>query len=170
MKLQIATFVVWIVSAFAVRAGARGRTSPAYTGVTSAPQYMAPSPSPTATSSPMPPPQPKDLCWKESRKCCYKEEVLGYECKDWYASKCARCHPKVKYVKKCEKKEEDKPKKPDDRIKMETTETAKYDSNYGPHVQGYPADGCSKTYSTEKLPTRPYGITAQPYAPTAKYY
>ncbi len=57
--------------------------------------------------------------WKETKKCYYVAVAAGYECKDYYVDKYARCHPKMKYKKKCEKtvySPSARPKKPADYI------------------------------------------------------
>lgn len=107
------------------------------------------------------PEEPK--CWIETKKCCFEEKADGYECKDDYTNKQARCYPKIKYERKCDKTEaDDKPDKPEEYVKYEEGETVKYDENYGTHTPGYPTGGMSETYETKELPEKPYGVEADP--------
>lgn len=155
-------------------------TAPASAPYTAPAPYSAPTPTPytapsdddykalqkTEYEAPV-----KDTCWTETKKCCWKEKTDGYECKDNYTTKQARCHPKIMYERKCDKATNDgKPDKPKEYVNYEQTNTVDYDDNYGSHVEGYPSGGTSDTYDSKKLPEKPYGVEAEPYkyvAPTA---
>lgn len=164
------------------RAGYRASPAPELSYSPAVSDYTAPTASPAsigyvgqATPSDMERMTPVEQCWSETKRCCYKEVQDGYECQDDYATKQAQCHPKMTYKLECDKsKREGKPKKkPENRVEYSHTETVHYDDRYGAHVKGYPAGGESKTYFTEELPTKPYGVTAEPFtyvAPTATSY
>lgn len=119
------------------------------------------------SSSPAPAPRPVRVCWTLSKRCCYEEVHAGYECKDYYAYKYARCHPVVEYKEVCGEVHE-MPKhhaKPGGRVKVEESIIKNYDANYGPHVQGYPNGGESSYYRTSSIPHRPHGVSSHPHAP-----
>ncbi len=109
-------------------------------------------------------------CWTETKKCRYAAFAAGYECKDYYVDKQTLCHPKMKYKKKCNKvfySPRTRPAKPSDYVDWEQTKSTRvsYDKNYGPHMQGYPQTGTSDYYYTKKLPSKPYGVTQDPFPP-----
>ncbi|CAN8069569.1 unnamed protein product [Agarophyton chilense] len=137
--------------------------------------YIAPETGPEYVPSPAPyaggeSPSMDNMCWMETKKCCYKEEADGYECKDYYAEKYSRCYAKFKYVRKCDKAENHgKPEKPNDRVEKTKCNKVYYDKNYGPHVQGYPSGGESEWYGSEELPVKPYGVEGEPKYPTPRY-
>lgn len=144
-------------------------TAHSYTAPTAAPtSYVAPTVAPTAAPTAMP-----STCWYEKRKCRWEASTSGYRCKDYYGEKYARCHPMMKYKKKCDKAEimpSPRPTKPEDYTVWEQTKSTlvSYDTNYGPHVANYPAGGASDYYYTGKLPKHPHGVKDKPVpAPTA---
>lgn len=133
-------------------------------GAVSATYYVAPTVAPTY------PAEPENLCWTETKKCRWEAKHSGYKCKDYYGEKYARCHPVMKYAKKCDKATTvpaKVPKKPEEYtlwVQANTTMVT-YDSNYGPHVPGYPAKGASDYYYTRTMPTSPKGVTKKPLPP-----
>ncbi|PXF41880.1 hypothetical protein BWQ96_08382 [Gracilariopsis chorda] len=163
--------------------------TPHYTATTTAPptaQYAATQPS---YATPTPPPEgytapetsapttdekytteTDNMCWMETKKCCYIEKADGYECKDYYAHKYARCYAKFKYVRRCDKAESHgKPEKPKPRVEKSKCQKVHYDQNYGPHVEGYPTDAESEWYDSEELPKKPYGVKGEPQYPAPRY-
>lgn len=111
------------------------------------------------------PQQPPKTCWVVSKKCCYEEVNAGYECKDFYAYKYARCHPVIDYAEKCDdvKEEPAEHPKPQGHTKYEESIIKNYDANYGPHVEGYPETGESEYYETAVIPQKPHGVPGDPY-------
>ncbi|KAI0567748.1 subtilisin-like serine protease [Gracilaria domingensis] len=199
MKFTLALGICVSVSgAFAASIGAVGRSS-AYRATSTPTPYATPAPeyiaTPASAATPTPPPggytapetgpeyvpspapyvaeetpSMDNMCWMETKKCCYVEKADGYECKDYYADKYARCYAKFKYVKKCDKAEDHgKPEKPDDRIERTKCEKVYYDKGYGPHVKGYPASGESKWYDSKELPMKPYGVEGEPQYSSPRY-
>lgn len=105
------------------------------------------------------------MCWEVKKRCCFVEVNAGYQCRDYYPHKYARCHPVIKYEEECgeEKHEPKDHPNPGEKTKWEETVLKNYDANYGPHVHGYPATGESKMYFSEDIPERPHGVSASPY-------
>ncbi|PXF46109.1 hypothetical protein BWQ96_04115 [Gracilariopsis chorda] len=104
-----------------------------------------------------------NMCWMETKKCCYLEEADGYKCKDYYAHKYSRCYAKFKTVRKCDRAEEHgKPERPKPRVNRKECTKQYYDKNYGPHVEGYPSGGESVWYDAKDLPKKPYGVQSEP--------
>lgn len=110
---------------------------------------------------------PARVCWVVSKTCCYEEVQTGYECKDFYEYKYARCHPVIDYVERCSRVTEEPAEhpKPMGRTKTEETVIKNYDANYGPHVDGYPPEGESEFYETPTIPHRPYSVPGAPHPP-----
>lgn len=136
------------------------------------PTYVAPeNPTDATYTAPGPahvtPAAPTKVCWTETKSCCYEEKSDGYECKDYYAYKYARCHPKVTYKSKCDDavSEPAEHPAPADYTQYSESVVKNYDNNYGPHVEGYPNGGVSETYDSKGIPEKPYGVTADPVAP-----
>ncbi|PXF46110.1 hypothetical protein BWQ96_04116 [Gracilariopsis chorda] len=110
------------------------------------------------------------MCWTVSKHCCYEEVQKGYECKDYYAYKYARCHPVIEFDEVCGDIKETPAEhpRPKGRVKYEESVLKNYDANYGPHVAGYPKDGESEYYRTDTIPSKPHGVTENAYpAPQA---
>lgn len=105
------------------------------------------------------------VCWTVSKHCCYEEVQKGYECKDYYAYKYARCHPVIEYDEVCGEIKETPAEhpRPKGRVKYEESVLKNYDANYGPHVAGYPKDGESEYYRTDAIPSKPHGVTESAY-------
>lgn len=117
-------------------------------------------------STPAPVPR-TEVCWVISKKCCYEAVQKGYKCKDYYVYKYARCHPVIEYEQICGEITE-QPKehsKPAGRALFEESIIKNYDSRYGPHVAGYPAEGESEFYDTPVIPQRPHGVKTEPFDP-----
>lgn len=110
-------------------------------------------------------------CWVVSKTCCYEEVHVGYECKDFYEYKYARCHPVIEYAEMCSEVREDPAEhpKPAGRTKVEETVIKNYDANYGPHVDGYPQGGESEYYETAVIPHKPHGVRGEPHPPPQRY-
>ena len=111
--------------------------------------------------------QPK-TCWTYSKTCCYEQVHKGYECKDFYVYKYARCHPVIDYEEICGeiKEHPQQHPKPEGYVAYEDTIIKNYDSRYGPHVQGYPSGGESEYYKTSHIPQKPYGVSGEPTEPS----
>lgn len=115
--------------------------------------------------------RPPPVCWTLSKRCCYEEVHRGYECKDFYAYKYARCHPVIDYAETCDDVVEDPPHhpKPKGRTRWEETIIKNYDANYGAHVDGYPESGESPYYKSEIVPIAPHGVSGKPHPPPQQY-
>ncbi|KAI0567747.1 hypothetical protein FGB62_1g698 [Gracilaria domingensis] len=109
--------------------------------------------------------QSPKVCWTMSKRCCYEEVQKGYECKDFYEYKYARCHPVIAFEQVCGEITE-RPvhhPQPKGRVKYEETVLKNYDARYGPHVPGYPRGGESEFYRTESIPAKPHGVSGTPF-------
>eukprot|EP00178_Gracilaria_changii_P004763 TRINITY_DN17764_c0_g1_i1.p1 TRINITY_DN17764_c0_g1~~TRINITY_DN17764_c0_g1_i1.p1 ORF type:complete len:473 (-),score=48.36 TRINITY_DN17764_c0_g1_i1:963-2381(-) len=111
------------------------------------------------------------VCWTMSKQCCYEEVQKGYECKDFYEYKYARCHPVIDYEQVCGgiRERPAQHPRPKGRVKYEESVLKNYDARYGPHVAGYPERGESEYYRTDNIPNKPHGVSGTPYPAPQSY-